>query len=341
MRRFRAATRTFAAAVACAAAVLAAAPAAGQRMAYVDGAAHRVLRIHATPQVAIEVLDWGGTGPALVFLSGSGATGHAFDTFAPRLTDRFRVIAISRRGMASSDKPENGPYDGATLAADVKAVLDSLGIARASLAGWSFGGIEASFFAAAYPEATEKLVYLDSYCSGCEGALPLRAGAYRPPPPPITRRDTLTARGLMAYQRRTLGFAFPEAELHQVVEYGDRTARGIVPAYASRGLHEARTRPELARVRAPALGIFAERSTVQAEFWYARRMTPEVRKLAQVYVDNAAATRRAAREQFLRQMPHARAEVIEGAHHAIFLSHPAETERLMRAFLLAPADTAR
>jgi pimeloyl-ACP methyl ester carboxylesterase len=50
--------------------------------------------------------------------------------------------------------------------------------------------------------------------------------------------------------------------------------------------------------------------------------------------------RRAAQAEFVRAIPNARAEVIEGAQHAIFLSHPDRAEQLMRAFLLAPADSA-
>ena len=57
--------------------------------------------------MSLEVLDWGGTGRALVFLAGGGAsTAHEFDDFAPRFTDRFRVLGITRRGsVGSSDVP--------------------------------------------------------------------------------------------------------------------------------------------------------------------------------------------------------------------------------------------
>ena len=58
------------------------------------------------------------------------------------------------------------------------------------------------------------------------------------------------------------------------------------------------------------------------------------RTLAQVYVDAVLPTRRAARDQFARALPNLRVEVIPGAEHFIFLSHPDQVERLMRAFLL-------
>ena len=309
---------------------------------FADPAAHRASRIAVAPGVRVEVLDWGGTGPALVFLGGVYNTGHVFDDFAPRFTDRFRVIAVTRRGLGASDAPNPGPYDGRTLAADVKAVLDSLGIARAVLAGHSFGGIEASWFAVAYPERVEKLIYLESYCPGCSSPVEgPRNRVVRPRRPPLADADTLTMAGVAAYQRRTLGFAFPEAELRSISRYSpDRTVRNPVPLYVREALPAGSGHPEVARIVAPALGVFAERSTVGQEFWWAARMRRQERMLAELYLEYTLPSRRAARAQFVRELPNAHAEVIQGAHHFIFLSHPAQVERLMRDFLLPPGAAA-
>jgi len=309
---------------------------------FVDTAAHRVLRVAVAPGVALEVLDWGGTGPALVFLSGFANTGHVFDTFAPRFTDRFHVVTLTRRGLGNSDRPDPGPYDGATLAADLKAVLDTLGIARANFAGWTFGGTEMSYFAAAHPERTDRIVYLESYCAPCGDAPPRGRPPLRPAGPPLEPRDTLTPAGAMARQRRTLGFSFPEAELRLVTRYGDDgTVRTAVPDFVWQAMGRGVPHPGYEKIQAPALGIFAERATVDQEFWWARRMNDAVRALAQVYVDVMTQSRRASQAQFERRMPHARAAVVAGANRALFLSNPDQTERLMREFLLAPADSAR
>jgi pimeloyl-ACP methyl ester carboxylesterase len=310
--------------------------------AFTDPAAHRVLRVTVAPGVALEVLDWGGTGPALVFLSGFANTGHVFDTFAPRFTDRFRVVTLTRRGLGTSDRPDPGPYDAATLAADIRAVLDSLGIARANLAGWTFGGTEMSYFAAAYPERTGRIVYLDSYCAPCGDAPPRGRPPLRPAGPPLEPRDTLTPGGAAARQRRVLGFAYPEAELRLITRYGDDgTVRTAVPDFVWQALGRGVPHPGYETIQAPALAIFAERATVAQEFWWARRMNDAVRALAQVYVDVTTQNRRASQAQFERRMPHARTAVIAGANRAIFLSNPDQTERLMREFLLAPADSAQ
>src|SRR4051812_39477486 len=54
------------------------------------------------PGVSLEVLDWGGRGPTLVFLAGGGNTAHVFDDFAPQFADSFHVIGITRRGFGAS-----------------------------------------------------------------------------------------------------------------------------------------------------------------------------------------------------------------------------------------------
>ncbi len=48
--------------------------------------------------VNLHYLDWGGSGRALVLLPGLGGTAHLFRGLAPRLAERFRVAALTRRG---------------------------------------------------------------------------------------------------------------------------------------------------------------------------------------------------------------------------------------------------
>ena len=68
--------------------------------------------------VQLEVLDWGGSGRAIVLLAGSGNTAHVFDDFAPKLTDCCHVYGVTRRGFGSSSRPPTG-YDDQRLADDV------------------------------------------------------------------------------------------------------------------------------------------------------------------------------------------------------------------------------
>jgi pimeloyl-ACP methyl ester carboxylesterase len=111
--------------------------------------------------IRLHYLDWGGTGPTLIFLTGMGSSAYIFSEFAPRFTDKFRVLALTRRGHGDSDCPETG-YDADTLVEDIRQFMDCLKIDRAVLAGHSLAGVELTHFAATYPERVEKLIYLNA-----------------------------------------------------------------------------------------------------------------------------------------------------------------------------------
>jgi pimeloyl-ACP methyl ester carboxylesterase len=53
----------------------------------------------------LHYLDWGGSGETILFLPGFNDTAHVYDHFAPRFTDQFHVIGLTRRGVGESDKP--------------------------------------------------------------------------------------------------------------------------------------------------------------------------------------------------------------------------------------------
>lgn len=113
------------------------------------------------PGVTLHYVDWGGTGSVLLFLTGLGDSAHAFDNLAPQFTDRARVLGLTRRGQGQSEAPDSG-YDPPTLASDIRAFLDLMGIEKATLVGFSAAGSEMTLFAGAYPQRIDKLVYLDA-----------------------------------------------------------------------------------------------------------------------------------------------------------------------------------
>jgi pimeloyl-ACP methyl ester carboxylesterase len=112
--------------------------------------------------VSLNVLDWGGTGDGLVLIHGMADSPHSFDDLAPVLTSGHHVIAYARRGHGQSDHPPAGPYDNETLAEDLRQILDSLGVNRAVLGGWSMGGNEITRFAERYPDRVAGLIYFDA-----------------------------------------------------------------------------------------------------------------------------------------------------------------------------------
>src|SRR5262245_14107486 len=121
----------------------------------------RELFVTVAPGVRLEVLDWGGSGPALVFLPGLGNTAHGYDSFAPRFTVRFHVVGITRRGFGASSRPAMG-YSVSRLSQDVLKVLSELRLLRPILIGHSIAAEELSYVAATSPRRIGGLVYLDA-----------------------------------------------------------------------------------------------------------------------------------------------------------------------------------
>ena len=111
----------------------------------------RAMLIAVADSVQLEVLDWGGKGPTLILLAGMGHSAHVFDGFVRRLTPHLHVMGITRRGFGASSRPRRG-FDSTTLVHDLIAVLDSLGLQKASFAGHSFAASEMSILAARFPE---------------------------------------------------------------------------------------------------------------------------------------------------------------------------------------------
>src|SRR5262245_19444564 len=124
-----------------------------------DTSGHGVSIVTVEPGVELEVLDWGGTGEALVLHAGLGDNAHIYDEFAYQFTDRFHVIGITRRGFGRSSQPAHG-YDLATRVRDDITVLDALKIRAAVLVGHSVAGTELNKIATEYPDRVIKLIYL-------------------------------------------------------------------------------------------------------------------------------------------------------------------------------------
>jgi pimeloyl-ACP methyl ester carboxylesterase len=116
------------------------------------------------PGVKLEVLDWGGTGEPLLFLSGLGDTAHIYDDFAPRFTAHHHVYGITRRGFGVSSKPEatDENYSADRLGEDVFAVIDALKLDHPVIAGHSIAGEELSWVDSHDPQKVAGLVYLDA-----------------------------------------------------------------------------------------------------------------------------------------------------------------------------------
>ena len=102
-----------------------------------------------------------GSGPPLVLLHGYPDNLQIWSELAPRLADRFTVIAPDWPGMGYSEAWPGGatPFH---MADRLLALLDAWGLDRVSLAGLDMGGQPALCFAARHPERVGHLVVMNS-----------------------------------------------------------------------------------------------------------------------------------------------------------------------------------
>lgn len=297
---------------------------------WTDTSPHHVAMVAVAPDVRLEVLDWGGSGPPLVFLSGLQDVAHGFDDFAPRFTDHFHVIGITRRGYGASSQPPSG-YDLATRVADDKAVLDSLGFDKVILVGHSIAGDELTAFAGTYPGRVTKLVYFDaaydhSDIGGIDKDFPQQ---------PMTPADSTSPGAVQAYTLRTFGMHIPESQLRAIAKY-DSTGHlqaDVTPAAIDSQVLAGCGHPDYSRVKAPILSIYNIVDSARDLFPRIDEFTPATKASAERFT--GALRTWAGRQQAAFQAAEPNAQVLELHHsnHYVFWANEAEVERAMREFL--------
>jgi pimeloyl-ACP methyl ester carboxylesterase len=204
--------------LALACALLAAAPAWSQTADWRDASPHKTTLVEVEEGVRLEVLDWGGSGRALVLLAGLGDTTHVFDDVAPALAMRYRVIAISRRGHPGSSSPMTG-YTLPRLAEDVVRVMDAVGLKTAVIVGQSFAGEEMHVLAARHADRVAGLIYVDAAFDRADRFEAHEAASRAMPAPPRPQpADLASFETVRAYLTRTQGGPGPEARLRGRLE---------------------------------------------------------------------------------------------------------------------------
>jgi pimeloyl-ACP methyl ester carboxylesterase len=94
-----------------------------------------------------------GSGTPLVFSHEFAGSHESWEAQVRFFARRYRVITYNHRGYPPSTVPDDpSAYSEEHLVADLRALLDALGIERAHIAGLSMGGAVALKFAIAYPE---------------------------------------------------------------------------------------------------------------------------------------------------------------------------------------------
>ena len=270
--------------------------------------------------IKLHYLDWGGSGDTILFLPGFNDTAHVYDQFAPRFTDRFHVIGLTRRGVGESSKPKDG-YDTSTRVEDIRQFLDSLHIRRVTLIGHSMSGDELTLFASRYPQRVAKLVYLDAaYDRTPEGWI---AGLSDPTNKPgVMQRLRMEALGMPGASDIRVDKMPPPDEWAILV-----ATHKAVFAF----------RPDYTKIQAPTLAFYA----VTANQHYPSHWLPDgadasVRAKAEAWWQaKGHALMREPVEQFRREIPHGEVIELDDAQHYVFLGDTAnQVAAKIREFLM-------
>jgi 3-oxoadipate enol-lactonase len=95
-------------------------------------------------------------GPVLIFINSLGSDLRIWQEVAPALTEQFRVVLYDKRGHGLSDAPPP-PYSIDDHTDDLIALLDYIGIERASVVGLSVGGMIAQRMAVRLPDRVQSI----------------------------------------------------------------------------------------------------------------------------------------------------------------------------------------
>ncbi len=186
--------------------------------------------------------------PVVVLSNSLGSTHRMWDAQIVELERHFRVVRYDTRGHGESPMPE-GPYSIDDLADDLVAVLDRLGIGRASLVGLSLGGMTVMRVAIRNPERVERLALL------CTGAQLSPASSW------LERAATVRERGSQAMAAAVAERWFTPAylEAHPDARRAHERMIAATPAEGYAGCCEAIAkldlREQLSAITAPTLAI--------------------------------------------------------------------------------------
>ena len=109
--------------------------------------------------VRLHVRDTGPrTAPALILLHGFASSLHTWEGWATPLEADHRVIRIDLPGFGLTGPDPSGDYTDERAIQVIEALMDRLGVARATMVGNSMGGRIAWRFAVERPGRVEKLV---------------------------------------------------------------------------------------------------------------------------------------------------------------------------------------
>lgn len=110
----------------------------------------------------------GGRGPAIILIHGMPEDWTEYRAIMPRLAQRFTVVAVDLPGIGKS-APAAGGYEAASLAADLHAMAQALGLDRPYVVGHDLGGIVTYAYVRRFPASLRGAMILDVPVPGVAG----------------------------------------------------------------------------------------------------------------------------------------------------------------------------
>lgn len=113
--------------------------------------------------VRMHYLDFGGSGPVLLFVHGGQDHAHTWDFIAPAFTDSHRVFAVDLRGHGDSDWVSGGLYTALEHVIDLAGLGASLSSEPLRLVGHSFGSTVCLRWAGLQPSRVEMVAAIEGF----------------------------------------------------------------------------------------------------------------------------------------------------------------------------------
>lgn len=299
---------------------------------WVDPSPHKHRLVRVDPDASIEVLDWGGTGRAIVLLAQLGQTVHIYDDWAPRLARTYHVLGITRRGYGESSAPPAW-YSMERLATDIVTVLDVENLHDPILIGNGFAGEEMSWIATRLHNRVAGLIYLDAAYDR-SNITSESAIARRIPPRPPRPQDLASARSMTQWASSGIGFPIPESEIRQMAQFAQdgRVVGERTPGTVRQAILAGIVKADYSSIRVPTLGIYIK--PISSDAFPGCRGADDVavrQACSELY---AWTLRHLSDSERLFRTIRSKVRVIElpGANPFVFLSNEREVTRAMDQF---------
>ena len=252
-----------------------------------------------------------GEGPPLVCCHAMGMDHTLWDEHRERFSKTHQLITFDQRGSGDSDHPaysNDGEefYSVDTFGDDLRAVLDELGIEKASMLGFSMGAIAVLFFATRWPQRVDRLILVSAMASRLPDEIIQRARVVE---------NTLEQKGLQAtYELYFSGALFEGITASEAFKRKiDKLLEKATPQGFQGCFHVTINRPsllgDLHRIKAPTLIMVGERD---------KHYVVE----ADILLDRIAGAKKV---------------IVNNAGHAITVQQPQVFEDEIMAFLQEPA----